>query len=336
MGRYAPIRPVHLLRNVSARPIRALVRRAARPAAGIGPRAGRPRRPPSRSTSTCSPTPAQHRTYIEAHYPDIPYRRALFIKEHGLAGLYAYRHADLAVDLRHECTHAMLHASLPYVPLWLDEGLAEYFEATARRPGVRPSAFRRPGLEHAAGDGSLGVVAGATARSVGHGGVRVPLLLGLGSISCCTGRRRPTRPWSATWQTSGAATCPAARWPTAWNTRCRRPPKRWFNTSNTGGVESSIHMPSVPFCCEDASLLDNEDLWRKSRERLARDGCASNRGRMLDFAGFLAGISRSILSRLGRRADTPPVQCLVRCRWLGIDRMSGSTAYTRHVPPMPG
>jgi len=31
--------------------------------------------------------------------------------------------------VRHECTHALLHAWLPSVPLWLDEGLAEYFEA---------------------------------------------------------------------------------------------------------------------------------------------------------------------------------------------------------------
>ena len=36
---------------------------------------------------------------------------------------------ELAVDLRHETTHAVLHGLLPMVPLWLDEGLAEYFEA---------------------------------------------------------------------------------------------------------------------------------------------------------------------------------------------------------------
>jgi hypothetical protein len=34
----------------------------------------------------------------------------------------------METDLRHETTHALLNASLPYVPLWLDEGLAEYFE----------------------------------------------------------------------------------------------------------------------------------------------------------------------------------------------------------------
>ena len=30
--------------------------------------------------------------------------------------------------MRHECTHGLLHSVLPMVPLWLDEGLAEYFE----------------------------------------------------------------------------------------------------------------------------------------------------------------------------------------------------------------
>lgn len=69
-----------------------------------------------------------HRKFLLQHYPDVPYRPALFVKEGGLAGVYAYRHDGLAVDLRHECTHALLHASLPMVPLWLDEGLAKYFE----------------------------------------------------------------------------------------------------------------------------------------------------------------------------------------------------------------
>ncbi len=70
----------------------------------------------------------EHRATIEARYPQIPYRRALYVKEGGVAGVYVYRHPELDVDLRHECTHALLHARLAVVPLWLDEGLAEYFE----------------------------------------------------------------------------------------------------------------------------------------------------------------------------------------------------------------
>jgi hypothetical protein len=69
-----------------------------------------------------------HRQYLHQHFPDVPYRRALFVKEGGLAAVYAYRQEQLDIDLRHECTHALLHANLPAVPLWLDEGLAEYFE----------------------------------------------------------------------------------------------------------------------------------------------------------------------------------------------------------------
>jgi hypothetical protein len=69
-----------------------------------------------------------HRSYLHQHFPDVPYRRALFVKEGGLAAVFAYRHDKIDVDLRHECTHALLHANLPTVPLWLDEGLAEYFE----------------------------------------------------------------------------------------------------------------------------------------------------------------------------------------------------------------
>lgn len=76
-------------------------------------------------------TASQHQAYIEQHFPHVPYRRALFIKEGDQAGVYAYRHPELDIDLRHECTHALLHGVLPVVPLWLDEGLAEYFEVPA-------------------------------------------------------------------------------------------------------------------------------------------------------------------------------------------------------------
>ena len=55
----------------------------------------------------------------------------MFVLENGSPGVYTYEKADLDIDLRHECTHALLHASLPVVPLWLDEGLAKYFEVPA-------------------------------------------------------------------------------------------------------------------------------------------------------------------------------------------------------------
>lgn len=73
----------------------------------------------------------QYREFIHKQFPKVPYRSALFVVEGGLPGVYTYRKADLDVDLRHECTHALLHASLPVVPLWLDEGIAKYFEVPA-------------------------------------------------------------------------------------------------------------------------------------------------------------------------------------------------------------
>jgi hypothetical protein len=84
----------------------------------------------------------EHRRYIEQRFPNVPYRRALFIRAAGVNGVYAYRQPELDIDLRHECTHAFLHGALPVVPLWLDEGLAEYFEVP---PSQR--AFDNPHFE---------------------------------------------------------------------------------------------------------------------------------------------------------------------------------------------
>jgi hypothetical protein len=64
----------------------------------------------------------------------------------------------VAEDLRHEVAHGFLHAVVPQLPLWLDEGLAEYAEvprgeAGLNRPHVRLLAQRlagdlwRPNLE---------------------------------------------------------------------------------------------------------------------------------------------------------------------------------------------
>jgi hypothetical protein len=69
-----------------------------------------------------------HRELLAQLYPRVPYRRALYVQRERRAAVYAFRHEELPIDLRHECTHALLHANLQMVPLWLDEGLAEYFE----------------------------------------------------------------------------------------------------------------------------------------------------------------------------------------------------------------
>ena len=71
---------------------------------------------------------AAYTRYLNSRYPQVPYRRAMYIKDRGPGEMFAQIGPDFETDLRHEATHALLHGSLPYVPLWLDEGLAKYFE----------------------------------------------------------------------------------------------------------------------------------------------------------------------------------------------------------------
>ena len=69
-------------------------------------------------------------TYIQKEYPGAPMRRALFAMEKDKPGkIFTFLHEEFDVDLRHECTHALLHSKIGRLPIWIDEGLAEYFEA---------------------------------------------------------------------------------------------------------------------------------------------------------------------------------------------------------------
>ncbi len=77
--------------------------------------------------------------YLREYFPRVPYRRALYVKERGPGMVLAFRSPEFDVDLRHETTHALLHGVVEDLPLWLDEGLAEYFEvAAAQRAGENP------------------------------------------------------------------------------------------------------------------------------------------------------------------------------------------------------
>ena len=70
-----------------------------------------------------------YKKFLAAEIPEAPYDRdALYIKQKGPGMVLVFRGPDLMENLRHEMTHAFLHACISYVPLWLDEGLAEYFE----------------------------------------------------------------------------------------------------------------------------------------------------------------------------------------------------------------
>lgn len=66
--------------------------------------------------------------FLRLRYPGVPSRRAIFVETDTRLAVYAHWGEYVAEDLRHEVTHGYLHAVLPNIPLWIDEGLAECFE----------------------------------------------------------------------------------------------------------------------------------------------------------------------------------------------------------------
>jgi hypothetical protein len=87
-------------------------------------------------------TQDQYDSYMAVRYPKLPSRRAYFIAEPRAAStgddllVYTWMGDQLKTDLRHELTHAILHGVLKTVPLWLDEGIASYFELPSNANGV--------------------------------------------------------------------------------------------------------------------------------------------------------------------------------------------------------
>lgn len=79
--------------------------------------------------------------YMKRHVPEGVHRKALFVKGPEASHVYAYRSSSFDTDVRHECTHALVHNALQFIPLWMDEGLAEYFESPAGAR-VRPSRLK--------------------------------------------------------------------------------------------------------------------------------------------------------------------------------------------------
>lgn len=77
---------------------------------------------------------SRYMQYMQNRHPALPARRAFFIGTPKELMVYAYWGDKTMEDLRHEYTHGVLHASLKTVPLWLDEGLAEYFEVAPEQP----------------------------------------------------------------------------------------------------------------------------------------------------------------------------------------------------------
>jgi hypothetical protein len=87
----------------------------------------------------------RYEQFMQARYPGLPTRRAFFVAQPRTLGgpedllVYTSWGASTQQDLRHELTHALLHSVLKDVPLWLDEGLAEYFELPPENQGVNPA-----------------------------------------------------------------------------------------------------------------------------------------------------------------------------------------------------
>lgn len=78
-------------------------------------------------------TRRSYQKFLTVRVPDAVSRVALYVQGTDRGRVYVYRHRSYEIDVRHECTHALLHNAFPYVPMWLDEGLAEYFEVPAGR-----------------------------------------------------------------------------------------------------------------------------------------------------------------------------------------------------------
>jgi hypothetical protein len=74
--------------------------------------------------------------FMRLHYPDFPARRAFFVETDTRLAVYAHWGDRVAEDLRHEVSHGYLHSVIPNLPLWLDEGLAEYFEVPRGHAGL--------------------------------------------------------------------------------------------------------------------------------------------------------------------------------------------------------
>jgi hypothetical protein len=89
-------------------------------------------------------TQDRYERYMRTRYKDLPPRRAYFLQEEGFAAgrddlkVLTWMGDHIHTDLRHELTHALLHGVLKDVPLWLDEGLASYFELPPGSFGVNP------------------------------------------------------------------------------------------------------------------------------------------------------------------------------------------------------
>jgi hypothetical protein len=81
---------------------------------------------------------SRYDSFAARHFPNFPVRRAFFVETDTTLAVFAPWQDRIAEDLRHETTHGYVHAVVPTVPLWLDEGIAEHFEVPRGSAGIHP------------------------------------------------------------------------------------------------------------------------------------------------------------------------------------------------------
>jgi hypothetical protein len=80
--------------------------------------------------------PERYDAFVSRQFPTFPARRAFFVETDTTLAVFAAWQDRVAEDLRHETTHGYVHAVAPTIPLWLDEGVAEFFELPRSDGGV--------------------------------------------------------------------------------------------------------------------------------------------------------------------------------------------------------
>ena len=90
--------------------------------------------------------------YMKRKHPLFPSRRAFFMKDDTSLMVFAWWGNRVAEDLRHEVTHGYLHSAVNDIPLWLDEGIAEYFETPRVNEGFNSPHFHMMLEKYDAGD----------------------------------------------------------------------------------------------------------------------------------------------------------------------------------------
>jgi hypothetical protein len=99
----------------------------------------------------------RYKQYLRANYRGLPERRAFFMAQDRAGSgeerlVFTYKSDRLRQDLRHELTHALLHSTLKGVPIWLDEGLAEFFELPSENDGLNVAHVRKQRKDGVHGD----------------------------------------------------------------------------------------------------------------------------------------------------------------------------------------